>query len=118
MIELIKILEGGIDLRTGAEEPRSVVLQNGETQLVMPISSDQLSHILSLLGVGEVLDPDDLQGRQTIPIPDLSSGPKTPRDNGTPSFDLGRIPDGEDGLDDEPESGETYEDEETGVSSF
>ena len=57
MIELIKILEGGIDLRTHQEEPAQVVLQNGSTTVNMPISPGQLNLILSLLGVQQKRPP-------------------------------------------------------------
>lgn len=101
MIEIIKILEGGIDLRTGVEEPRSLVLVHEGAQALMPVSDEQLSIILSLLGSKE---HEDVQ----LPDPPAAPTPVLPKvaDNGSSATWV------------KPSAGETYDDPETGVSSF
>lgn len=103
MIEIIKILEGGIDLRTGSEEPRSLVLSHNGSIATMPIADEQLAIILQLLGAGE-----HPQVRQALPpSAPAPSMPTIPSENGhNPS------------IQEEMPAEDGYDDPETGVAAF
>jgi len=110
LIEIIKILEGGVDLRTGSEEPKSLVLSHRGAQVTMPVSDEQLSIILSLLGSQE-------HPQVQRPLPASAPTPSMPKianapNNGHHATFVGALPD-------EPRLvGEAYDDPETGVASF
>lgn len=101
-IVLTKILEGGIDLRTGGEEPKCVILQSGHAQASMPISDEQFGIILGLLQQqADLVEP---------------SGHSTPDEPPAPVVPMASRPTPEPEPDFEP--GETYADPETGVAAF
>lgn len=98
-IRVIQILEGGIDLETMKQLPRSLLLESGHRRTTMPISEEQLQIVIGLLA-------------------GASDAPPKQVTNGTPIFHEAQdVPGGE--IDDEDEQEETaYTDAETGVSSF
>lgn len=102
MIEVTKILDGGIDLRSGAQEPRSLVLEHNGVSTTMPISDDQLQVVLGLLH--RAVAPEQPAPRpQETPRP----APRQPAPRPVPQPQPSDM-----------EVGESYSDPETGVDAW
>lgn len=103
MIEVTKILDGGIDLRSGAQEPRNLVLEHNGAVVTMPISDEQLEVVLSLLSKSKP-EPSAVPAR-SVPT---ERPPASPRP----------VPPAPQPVADDMELGESYEDPETGVAAW
>jgi hypothetical protein len=96
-IRIAQILEGGIDLETMQELPRSMLLVFGDNRATMPISDDQLRVVMKLIGAAmdDVVHPN----RSGMVAESLSDG-NGANSHGSMSADS------------------DYSDSETGVDSF
>jgi hypothetical protein len=102
-ILISKILEGGIDLETMQELPKSLLLSCGHKHATLPISDEQLAVILSLLGAGANDAVYEAHEASAPEPPKMRVAP--PQDNGVQFAPA-------------PESSDEYTDRETGVASF
>ena len=98
-IRIVQILEGGIDLETMQEIPRSVMLMFGDRQVTLPIADEQLKILMRLIGASS----DEA-------VPHRRAEPQAP------VIQTHHLANGN-GVVEEP-TGDSYNDPETGVSSF
>ena len=117
-ILISKILEGGIDLQTMEPEPKSLLLEHGNQCATLPISDEQFTVILSLLGSGTNAAVEEVQPSAAPEPPQM-----TPVNKNGDSFPVGKNGIQFDPSEDDPAIGETYpeddySDPETGVSAF
>jgi hypothetical protein len=49
MLEVTKILEGGLDLRTGQELHRGLVITNGRTEVIISIPPEKMEEVVGLI---------------------------------------------------------------------
>ena len=48
MLQVVKFIEGGFDLTTHQEVPRSVVISNGSREVSLPVSEGQLKDLVKM----------------------------------------------------------------------
>lgn len=118
MITVAKIVGESIDLRTGEEVPKSLVLTNGKQEISFPISDEVVMAIVRLMVEGSVVEqeepnvqpePVEVSTGLAPVVADLprqkpASAPKAPRPAPEPVQ--------------EREPGELYNDALTGVGSL
>lgn len=104
-ITISKILEGGIDLQTMEEEPKSVLLECGPRSASMGISDEQFQIILHLLGTGQSVNEQMTESIEPPEPPQMAVVHEIPQ---VPSEDraLGETYD------------VSYDDPETGIAAF
>jgi len=75
MLYITKIIEGGIDLMTQQELPRSLVVSNGDREIVIPVNDNVIAEVVELFA--ENGGPQN----QNIPVADAPSAqtPNTSR---------------------------------------
>jgi hypothetical protein len=75
MLYITKIIEGGIDLMTQQELPRSLVVSNGDREIVIPVNDNVIAEVVELFA--ENGGPQN----QNIPVADVPSAqtPNTSR---------------------------------------
>jgi hypothetical protein len=49
MLKVVKIIEGGIDLETREELPRSIVISDGQREVLVPVNDNVIRELGSLL---------------------------------------------------------------------
>ena len=120
MIQLTKILEGGVDITKGVTLPRYLVLSNGLREVSVPVSDEVVQEVASLLA-----DPEPEVVAQTFgPEETAPAGPPGPgpvehirvkpvlvKDDPVP-------PPSTDVEEDTFDPGDEYDDTGTGVSSL
>jgi hypothetical protein len=118
MLEVTKILEGGVDLATGDELPRCIVVSNRHNEVSITVKSEDLKKILALFidgrNRGEVgAAPMELfshEPRESEVAMNPNPGPvMRVVEDAPPSTDMS---------DEEFDAGEDYNDSGTGVGSL
>lgn len=131
MLEVTKIIEGGVDLRTGEELPRCIVISNGHREQEVPIDPLTLRNLVlmysDMMNATSVVDENPEifeESTEAVPKPGNGSAPApNPRptirvvkadepevEEPTPSSDLIE--------EDSFEAGEEYDDSGTGIGSL
>ena len=105
MIQVIQILEGGVDLRSGEQIGPSLVLFNGKTSLSLPVAPQSLASIVELWAEAATQVSDQPRLKETAPTPMGAFQPMEEEEEYQPD-------------DDEREIGEEYSDASTGVDAF
>lgn len=68
MLRVIKIIEGGIDLQSKEQLPRSLVISNGVTEAAIPVSDSDIEKVIELYVESEgipqpVVSPSSVERR-------------------------------------------------------
>ena len=119
MLKVVKIIEGGINLETKEELPRSIVISNGHREVHVPANDIVIRDVVSLfVDNGEPKPPEEelLTKAPNVPQrPPPSPRPASPRTAVTFEADEPAS----DSFDDEGfEPGEEFSDSGTGASSL
>ncbi len=112
MLKVIKIIEGGINLETQEELPRSIVISNGQKEVLVAVNDNVIRELIGLLSSNGA-------PARAEPAPLLRRPPPSPRPAEAQMFSL-EEPDSGDTVfgDDGFEPGEEFFDSGTGVSSL
>ena len=111
MLKVTKILEGGIDLETQKELPRSIVISNGHREVLVTVNDNVIRELTNLLSSNGA-------SARAAPAPQRPPMSPRPAATGMLAFDE---PDRDDLVqfnDDDFEPGEEFSDSGTGVGSL
>lgn len=72
MLKVVKIIEGGINLETQEELPRSIVISNGYREVHVAVNDNVIRELVALF-------VDNGEPHQNIPVGDSPNAPTTPR---------------------------------------
>jgi hypothetical protein len=112
MLKVVKIIEGGINLETQEELPRSIVISNGHREVHVAVNDNVIKELVALFvdnGSPRDVDPEDVPRMKPRPPPSprpVRTEPESPLES--PELDE----------DDGFEPGEEFRDSGTGASSL